>query len=103
MDVEGEATPSLRRAGVASMSGIEGLPPVAGEIGLDPGVGVFGADDVVTGKVVEFVAAESVDHAGRYSKSAQHDCHGGGEILAVTLIPFKQEIADRIFDCDFLQ
>ena len=57
---------------------------------------ILSAHDIVGGKVVELVAAKSVDHARRNPERAQHNGHGGSEILAVSLLALKKKICDGI-------
>src|SRR5829696_7986621 len=54
--------------------GVEGRPAVAGEVDLDPGVGVRGADVVVAGERVVLAGGVARRHPGRYPEGAGH--HG---------------------------
>ena len=98
VNIKGETLPTLGSSVGSCGSGIECMPAGAGEVGLDPGMRVFGADDVVSGEIVELVAAESGDHAGRNAQRAQHDRHRRCEVLAVSLLAFEKKIRNRIFD-----
>src|SRR6266567_5639561 len=75
VDVERKTVPALRGSDAARWSGIESLPAVTGKVCFHPRVRIFGSDHIVSGKVVELVAAKSVDYARRNSQRAQHDCH----------------------------
>src|SRR5208283_3296042 len=76
--------------------GIEGDPATAGKVGLDPTVGVAGANDIVAADIVEFAGEEAVDLAGRNAQGAEHDSHGGGEVFAVSGTRFKEEMSKRV-------
>src|SRR5215210_5430944 len=53
--------------GVEARGGVEGRPAVAGEVDLDPGVGVRGTDVVVAGERVVLAGGVARRHPGRYS------------------------------------
>ena len=66
------------------------------EICLDPRVGVQLANLVVTARGIPLVALEADHHPRRNPLAAEHERQGGGEILAMPLGMFADEIFDWI-------
>ena len=57
---------------------------------------ITAADDVSAVQVIEFPAAEAIDHARGNSQRAQHDGHGSSKIFAVALLALEEEVSQRI-------
>src|SRR5215212_4426289 len=64
--------PVLPGRRVKARGGIEGRPAVAGEVDLDPGVGVRGADVVVAGERIVLTGGVARGHPGWYPQGAGH-------------------------------
>src|SRR5215216_6960669 len=86
----------LPRRRVEAGGGVEGGPAVAGEVDLDPGVGVGGADLVQAGERVVLAGDVAGGYAGRYPERTGHHHERGAELLAVTASLLEQEILDGI-------
>ncbi len=69
---------------------------MAGNPGFHPTVGVGGAHHLPSGDGIERAAGKTRYYPGRYAHHAQHHRHGGGEILAVSLLPVEQKVGQRI-------
>jgi hypothetical protein len=84
-------------AGVLSRGrGIKGDPATARKVGLDPAVGVTGANDIVAADIVEFTGKEAVDFAGRNAQGAKHDGHRRSKIFAVPGTRLKEEMSKGV-------
>src|SRR5919107_5349099 len=88
--------PVLPRRGVEAWGGIEGRPAVAGEVDLDPGVGVRGADIVVAGERVVLAGRVARRHPGRYPLGTGHHGERGAELLAVAALLLEEEVLDGV-------
>ena len=66
------------------------------EVGLDPGVGVQLPHLVVAAHVVPLAAAIADHHARRNAAAAEHHRQGGGEVFAMSLLVFADEVLDGI-------
>src|SRR5215212_7429344 len=88
--------PVLPGRRVEARGGIEGRPAVAGEVDLDPGVGVRGADVVVAGERVVFAGGVARHHPGRYPEGAGHRGERGAELLAVAALLLEEEVLDGV-------
>src|SRR5438876_3597090 len=88
---------------VAWGRGIEFGPSFSGNVGVNPGVRVTGANDVLRGDVIELAARKTVHHSGWNSNCAQHDCHGRGKVLAMSFAAFEEKMRKRIAGSGFGQ
>src|SRR5260370_23890786 len=84
---------------VAGRRGIEFNPSFVRNVGLDPGVRVTGADNVLRGDVIELTTRESIHHPRRNSHRSQHDGHGRSEIFAMPLAAHEQKVGNGIAWC----
>src|SRR5215213_4469264 len=87
--------PVLPGRRVEARGGIEGRPAVAGEVDLDPGVGLRGAD-VVAGEWVVFAGGVARHHPGRYPEGAGHHGERGAELLTVAALLLEEEVLDGV-------
>src|SRR5215211_4046662 len=86
----------LPRRGVEARGGIEGRPAVAGEVDLDPGVGVRGANLVVACERVVLTRGVARRHPGRYPEGPRHHGERGAELLAVAALLLEEEVLDGV-------
>ena len=85
--------------GLAGRGGVVDDPADAGDFDFGPGVGVGLSDDEVFPDVVPVSAEEAVDVAGAQARGACEEDHGGGEVLAVALLPAVEEVLQGSFAC----
>src|SRR5437867_1719438 len=71
---------------------IKAHPSITREVGLDPGMGIAGANQILGREVIELTRAKSIYNARRNLQCAQHDCHRGRKIFTVSLFAFKKKI-----------
>src|SRR5215218_3715006 len=88
--------PVLPGRGVEAGGGIEGRPAVAGEVDLDPGVGVRSTDIVVAGERVVRAGGVARRHPGRYPLGTGHHGERGAELLAVAAPLLEEEVLDGV-------
>src|ERR671915_636227 len=88
--------PVLPGRGVEAGGGIEGRPAVAGEVDLDPGVGVRSTDIVVAGERVVLAGGVARRHPGRYPLGTGHHGERGAELLAVAAPLLEEEVLDGV-------
>src|SRR5215208_3545013 len=88
--------PVLPGRGIEAGGGIEGRPAVAGEVDLDPGVGVRSPDIVVAGERVVLAGGVARRHPGRYPQGAGHHGGRGTELLAVAALLLEEEVFDGV-------
>src|SRR5829696_5604796 len=88
--------PVLPGRRVEARGGIECRPTVAGEVDLDPGVGVRSPDIVVAGERVVLAGGVACGHPGRYPLGAGHHGERGAELLAVATLLLEEEILDGV-------
>ena len=81
--------------------GVEGNPPVAGEVDFHPAMRVAGAHHKVLADAVVRPRLKSIHQPRGHIQRTQHHGHGGGEILAVAGLGAKEEAPDRIRRLDF--
>src|SRR5215472_9951570 len=65
-------------------------------MGLHPGMCVAGSNDVAPGYVVVLPAVKAVHYSRGNANRAEHQHHRRGEIFAVALFAFEEEISDWI-------
>ena len=80
--------------------GIEGNPPVAGEVDFHPAMRVAGAHHKVLADAVVRPRLKSIHQPRGDIQRAQHHRHGGGEILAVAGLGPEEEAPHGVFRLD---
>src|SRR5260370_28235246 len=74
---------------------LEGNPAITGEEDLDPAVGFDRVDEKLPGLIVEHPLAEAAHLPAGNAQHAEHDVHGGREVLAEPLLASEEEVVKR--------
>src|SRR5580704_4757527 len=96
IQIQHAPAPTGMRLHRSCRGGIKTNPSVVWEICFNPRVGIARSNQVLRSEIVELSGAESVDYARGDTERAQHNCHRGSEVLAVSLFAFEEKIGDGI-------